>query len=402
MSILAQCGHGRGDKIERALDAGSIQGVIMSPRDEGEERLRGAVQLWEQDYPQATVLFDPQFYAATLSAPRDGHLGEYDYYAGNSGLSRTQFSPSRLRRYVEQCLDYQHNTLGSALSYLVSPTILFDDFRDHWSQVGLNMAMESADHHAALTDPAPLLVSVVVSETALQSLEGLDEFLDALTELEVAGFYLIVRRNSGSPQLAMEAPSFGRLLYMCYVLSDINQYEVVVGYTDWQSFMLGSVGVTHTACGWYQNLRQFSLARFQPSRGGRRPRPRYSSVPLLSSPLLIPELEDIHLAGELSRVLSGTSHDGIIAGGPIAGASNWTDPIACLAHWEALSHLSQRVRTHGSTPSRLQESLNLIRAARNLYSLLENYGINFDPATGPSHLPEWEAGLGEFRAIAGV
>ena len=252
MSILAQCGFGRGDKIERALEAGSIDGVIMSPRDESEERLRGSVQGWEQDYPQAMVLFDPQFYAATLSAPRDGHLGEYDYYAANSGLSRTQFSPSKLRRYVEQCLGYQHCSLGSGLSYLVSPTILFDDFRDHWSQVALSMA------------------------------------------------------------------------------------------------------------------------------------------------------EDIHLADELDRVLSGTSHDGIISSGPAAGASDWTDPIACLAHWESLSQLSQSVSNHGTTSARLEESVTLIGAARNLYSLLGNYGMNFDPATGASHLPEWELAVGEFRSIAGV
>lgn len=188
---------------------------------------------------------------------------------------------------------------------------------------------------------------------------------------------------------------------MCYVLADINEYEVIVGYSDWQSFLLESVGVSHTACGWYQNLRQFSLGRFQPSRGGRRPRPRYPSVPLLSSPLLIPELEDIHLAGELNRVLSGTSHDGIISGGPAAGSPGWTDPLACLAHWQSLSRLSQRVSSHGTTSERLEESVNLIGVARNLYALLGNYGMNFDPATGPSHLPEWELAVGEFRSIVG-
>lgn len=42
MSILAQCGYGRGEKIEKGLNEGLIQGVIMSPRDERRGRLEQA------------------------------------------------------------------------------------------------------------------------------------------------------------------------------------------------------------------------------------------------------------------------------------------------------------------------------------------------------------------------
>lgn len=402
MSVLAQCGYGRANKIERGLDDDVIQGVIMSPRDEGIDRLESAIQRWDEEYPDAIVLFDPQFYVATLNAPRDGYLSEYAYYSNNNGLSRTNFSGSQIRGYVRECLDYQYETFNDNISYLVSPSILFDGFRDYWSQVALNLAVESGDYHEALDNPQPLLVTIIVSETAFQSLEAVEEFLDALTELDVDGFYIIVRRNANSLQNAMESPSFSRLMYFCYVLADINEYTVIVGYSDWHSFLLKSVGVDFTACGWYQNLRQFSLSRFQASRGGRRPSKRYSSAPLLSSLLINPEMQDVYLAGLLTNVLSGAQYDNILENNPATGEQDWSDEIACLAHWFSLSSLTNNIASASNTPERIDTALQTIQNARTLYRRLENQGINFDPFTGPDHIDTWRNAIQEFRGIAEI
>jgi hypothetical protein len=402
MSVIAQCGYGRGNKIEQGLENGFIQGVILSPRDEKRDRLEQAINQWGQDYADAVVLFDPQFYATTLNAPRDGHLNEYDYYSNNNGLGRTQFSSTRIRRYVQECLDYQHITFGPNVTYLISPTILFDSFSDYWSQVALNMAVESSDYHSTLINPRPLLISIVVSESAFQTIEAVEEFLDALTELNAEGFYLIVRRNANSPQNAMEAATFGRFLYFCYVLSEINEYRVIVGYSDWHSLLIEAVGATHTACGWYQNLRQFSLARFLPSSGGRRPRKRYSSAPLLSYPLITPELQDIHLAGLLPRVLSGSQYDSILANNPSAGEANWSDDVSCLSHWFSLNAVSQRISTQPDTPNKIREAEQTMRNALTIYRQLEIVGVSFDPQTGPDHISEWQSAVQEFLGISGI
>jgi hypothetical protein len=399
MSLLAQCGYGRAQKIEHGLDDGVIHGVIMSPRDESRERLERDIPKWTESYPEAIILFDPQFYAATLNEPRDGHLGEYDYYNNNSGLGRTHFSPSRIRRYVKECLNYQFNTFGETLGYLISPSILFDGFRDSWSQIALNMAVESVDYHSSLVDAPPLLVSIVVSENAFQSLDEVEEFLDALTEIDVAGFYLIVRRNAVSQENAMEAPRFGKFMYFCHVLAHINEYRIMVGYSDWHDFLLESVGVDYTACGWHQTLRQFNMKRFQPSSGGRRANRRYSSVPLLSNPLINPELQDINLEGILSHVLSGSNYDSRLIENSMVVDTNWSDEIACLAHWHSLNSLSEQIASQGSLENRIQEALRVIQSAQGLYSRLDQVGISFGPATGPRHLPEWQDGVQEFRNI---
>ncbi len=403
MSVLAQCGYGRGSKIDQGLDDGVIEGVIMSPRDEARDRVEQAIAQWGRDYPDAVVLFDPQFYASTLNAPRDGHLSEYDYYKNNNGLGRTHFSGTRIRRYVRECLDYQHATFGNDVSYLVSPTILFDGFTDYWSQIALNMAVESAEYSSTELDGSqPLLVSIVVSETAFQSMGAMEEFLDALTELDVEGFYLVIRRNANFLQNGMEAALFGRFLYFSYVLAAINEYTVIVGYSDWHSFLVESIGAAHTACGWYHNLRQFSLARFQLSLGGRRPRKRYSSAPLLSCPLITPELQDIYLAGVLPRVLSGSQSDSHLVHGPSGGEAYWTDEVFCLAHWFSLNAVSRRITSQQNVAGRIQKAGQIMHDALTLYRQLGSVGVSFDPQTGPDHIGEWQGALQEFRGIAGM
>jgi len=402
MSLLAQCGYGRGGKIEQGLNDGVIHGVIMSPRDERRERLEQDIGNWGNSHPNALVMFDPQFYAANLNNPRDGHLSEFDYYNNNSGLGRTHYSGTRIQGYVKECLDYQHQTFGSNLAYLISPTILFDAFRDSWSQIALNMAVESADYHSTLNSPQPLLISLVISETAFQTMDAVEEFLDALTEIDIQGFYIILRRNSASVQNAMESAPFGRFMYFCHVLTTINEYDVTVGYSDWHSFLLEAAGVTHTATGWYQNLRQFSLARFQPSSGGHRPRKRYSSAPLLSCPLINPELQDIYMANLFPRVLSGSSHDAILQNGPASGEANWSDEISCLAHWYSLNALSQRFSALPTQSGRIQEAERLMKNALTLYTQLSSQNVSFDPSTGPDHIREWQDSLQEFRGLVGL
>src|SRR5688572_17538632 len=175
--LLAQAGYGRGQKVHRALDENLIGGVILSPKDERRERLEDCVTELRNSHADTWIMVDPQFYAATVSVPRDGRLPEYDYYANHAPLSRTQFSPRQISGYVGACLDYQHNTLAG-LSYLVSPSVLFEDFRDSWSQIALNMAEAAVDHHAGLADPKPLLVTIVTSELALRNATGMNEFLD--------------------------------------------------------------------------------------------------------------------------------------------------------------------------------------------------------------------------------
>ena len=57
------------------------------------------------------------------------------------------------------------------------------------------------------------------------------------------------------------------LTYLTYVLSKVNDFEVVHGYADTHAPILSMAGAMHTGTGWFSNLRQFSFKPFQDSAG---------------------------------------------------------------------------------------------------------------------------------------
>ncbi len=298
-------------------------------------------------------------------------------------------------------MNYQNDLPG--LSYILSPSVLFEDFRDSWSQIALNMAEASIYHHASLVAAPPMLITVVTSENALRNATGLGEFLDALSGLEVDGFYLLVNRSSSGFQAAMDTRAMENLMYFVHVLANLNDYRVVVGYSDWLGFLLHTIGASATATGWHQSLRQFSMTRFEPAAGGgRRPRKRYSSAPLLSNPLIVPELDDIYRAGVLANLLSGSTYDEILRTGPAAGEARWTDDIGCLTHWAAVGRAISRIESQRRPAAKLNAALDLIDGALTLYDRLLTRGVNFETQTGPGHLASWRESVLAFRHTAGV
>jgi hypothetical protein len=407
MSLLAQCGFGRGQKIETGFNSNIIQGVIMSPRDETRIRLENDIRTWSENeqFSEKIVLFDPQFYVSNVPIPdlRDGHLPEYEYYNQNSGLGRANFSRRNIIEFTQQCIHYQHNTLANGLSYIIAPSIAIDDFRDCWSQIALDFYVEAIDIYRQLENPQPLLLLVIVSENAFQSLELTEEYLNELTRLNVEGFYIILRCNSGVLQKDVNPTIFSNFMYFCYVLSTINEYCVIVGYSDWQSFLLESVGVTFTACGWFQNLKQFSFSRFAPSTGGQRPRKRYSSLPLFSNLLIHPDMENVFLAGRLGEILSGSHWDQFLTNNqsPAANETQWSDDCSCFAHWFSLSRLSEMLQNYSDVRGKILYSRRLINQADLLYRSLAQSGIEFD-LSASDRLASWRESIRLFCSVIGI
>jgi hypothetical protein len=187
-----------------------------------------------------------------------------------------------------------------------------------------------------------------------------------------------------------------------YVLASLNEYAVVVGYSDWMGFLLQAIGATACASGWHNSLKQFTLGRFLPQTGGRRPRKRCSSLPLISNPLIVPELEDVYRVGLLPSVLSGSRFDNLLSDGPAQGETDWNDTVSCLAHWDSLSRLCASVESLRTVAARLDAAIARIRAARALYRRLEAADVHFEPQTGPDHLESWLEAIRAFRQEAGV
>jgi len=396
MSVYAQHGYGKGTKLEAAFREGVINGVILSPRDETSANMATLVANVRRDYPQAAVLFDPQVYAGAVSAARDGHLGEYPYY--RPGLTRRDLSrPGDLRRIPETTLEYQR-TLGT--TRLLAPTVCFDDFRDPWSQIAVSLASEALEVVQQWPDAPRMLLTLVIAESAFASREGMDEFLDLITGLDAVGFYLVIKRESASYQATFEAERLKHLLYFVYSLSSINGFEMICGFSDLVGVLLHAAGATHTATGWFSGLRQFTLARFQPSSGGRRPRPRYTSAPLLNS-ILVSELDALAALGAHTVVLSGTPEDRSFSSTATPGSLPWPPDTAILHHWRVLSSLVDRIGD-GDISERLATCSRLITNAAGSYAALQRRGASFNWSSNATHLADWADAIAGFRTLAGI
>jgi hypothetical protein len=394
--ILGQVGWGRGDYVEKGIDDGSLNGAVLGPRDADPSALATCAQSLQQRLKgRGRVFVDPQFYATTVTNARDGSLPDYPYYT--PALTRASFGPAQVGRYVKGVLDAQEQL---EVDRWVSPTVLFYGFRDPWSQIALTMAQAAIGEAASRSrsTPKPLLLSFVIDELALRDRSALDEYLNTISTLDAHGFYIVIRRNDPNYPAAYEEDALVNLMYLTYVLSEVNDFEVVHGYTDLVGSLLLAAGADSVCTGWYSNLKQFSMSRFMQSKGGRQPRDRYTSQPLLSSLFVSPELEQVDAAGKLDQVLSSTGYDTVFKSGPLG--AHWPRRTACLHHWKVLSSLNAIISRDRGVVKRISTVEGLVRASQAIYAELISDGVTFEPFTGPRDGAMWLRALARFRAEA--
>ena len=124
-------------------------------------------------------------------------------------------------------------------------------YRVHGATVATRLTRETITQY---NDNRPLLISLVVGESALRQSNHIDRWIDGLAELDVAGFYLVVDRDSADYQQHFEATALASLLSTCDSLAELRDWRVVVGYADMVTLLLHAVGVTATGAGWNSNF----------------------------------------------------------------------------------------------------------------------------------------------------
>jgi len=395
MALYAQHGHGKSDKITSALASGDLQGVIFGPRSETPDNLRTCIEELRVEY-DLDILIDPQFYITTLKPPHEGHLDEYPFY--KSGLTAADFVGSkRLGSYVRKTLAYQADL---NLTRLISPSVLFDSFEDRWFQIALSLADASIEYVQTKNGTAPLLLTFAFPEQALSSRRELDMFLDQLTAWEMKGVYLLIARDESSYSQRFEPQRLANLMYLVYVLSQINDFEVIAGYSDFPGLLLRAAGASAFATGWHHSQRQFlrrSFIRQKP--GGQPPRLRYSSAPLLNS-ILLNELEQTFDAGCLEMVLSEVPLDSTITTAASPEASDWNRRTSELQHWQTLHKLDAELS--GDPVKDLAQLEGALETATAIYGLIQADGVLFERNTQDQHLEDWKQAIQLFRKLVSL
>ncbi|CAA6603176.1 conserved hypothetical protein [Rhodospirillaceae bacterium LM-1] len=394
MALLAQHGYGKSTKIDTALAEGFIDGAIFSPRDETPINLANYIESVVNGYPGKIFFVDPQFYASTIQEPKLGKLSDYEYFRPELTY-RNFVAPASITRFVSDVLEYQR---GLSVTHICSPVVAFDSFIDRWASVALTMAQASIQNHLQSGDSRPLLISFVISEQAFRNASELDDFLNIITDLDCDGFYIIMKREDGEFNQTIHQDALTGLLYLNHILTNLNDYTVFHGYSDFISIPLHATGATGTACGWQFSLRRFTLRRFQPSGGGRQPRPRYSSLNLFNSILINPELDQIAAQRLLRSVLTGTNYDAVLGARLPPSSAPWSNETSSLHHWQTLKIGIDRIIALRSGAQRLDEFSRLLSTASAMYQNISHQRIILQSST--THISQWITGFGDFRVKA--
>ena len=400
MPLLAQHGHAKGNKIDIGIRQGLIDGVILSPRDERADQICDVVQRWldQSTEGRLQIVMDSQLYASVIGSTRLGKLEDYPFYPGQLGR-RSFASISRLQDIVHSAIDYQ---CGLPLTSILSPAVPIDAVNSVWSGVYLTLLDESCTYYSSKGDSRPLYGSLLIEEGALVGARAdLDALLDDLTSYEVDGYYIVIVRNAVAYPSIMSEDCMNSAMYLAYVLAEVNGYDVIWGFSDLDGIPLVASSVGTIATGWYANLRQFSYARWLPSGGGRQPRPRYTSVQLISSLIKDIELQSIYDLGQILSVIRNDQYDSAFSSADPAVVS-WRLEAGCLQHWRAVGRLAQDVSTGAGVSRDLDVLEDAIADAISYALLLDTHGAAFSHPFPWSRLESWSAALGRFRSEVGI
>lgn len=218
MSLYLQHGHGKSTRIADAHNDGSATGVIFSPRNEKIDNLNNYISEL-RTLGSLDVMLDPQFHISTVSPPKDRYLPEdYGYY--QAGRTTRDFTGAQMiQTYARETLEFQD---AMDVDRFVSPTVIVSTFSDRWSQIALQLADASCDHHGGMASPKPLLLSFVISEAAFDSRVEVDQFLDELTTWDATGFYICIVRDEATYNQKFDPDRFAHLMYATYVLGELT------------------------------------------------------------------------------------------------------------------------------------------------------------------------------------
>ena len=397
MSILSQHGHQTENITDDGLSMGCVNGVILSPYKLNPDEMTIYARDLRSSHQKAVLLFDPHFYLSTINNPNAGKLAEYSYF--QSGLDMTSFSPNSIQRYVKEAVRFQN---AIDVSSIVSPTIMIGDFNEYQALSSMQLAQATIEYVKKNRIEKPLLISLTFEESSLKNLEAFKKFLDSITLMDVDGFYVNVKLSDASNYPVCDPDSLGNLMYLTYVLSTVNEFKVIFGYTDFITILLHACGATASGTGWSTGLRHLPWSKFDGTGGkGGRTLARYSSSKLLNSMTVVPDLQAIAGVDLLSDVLSGSTFDGALS--PSPSPDLWPRTTSCLHHWEILGTLVESVTQDIEIEKKLAILRRLITEGLAIYSKLQEAGISWkQPSSDNRNLLCWKDAIGVFSKRLGI
>ena len=124
------------------------------------------------------------FTSETLPGRRNSRFSNYPHSCRN--VTPADFNAAEIQRLVSATLEWQYEL---NVTSVLSPTVVIDELAGQWALTSSMLAQETVTRH---NQEKPLLISVVIEETALRQRRLVNHWIDELTALDVDGFYLVV------------------------------------------------------------------------------------------------------------------------------------------------------------------------------------------------------------------
>lgn len=395
MKMLAQHGALCGERIDEGLKRKIIDGVIYSPRDISEANLKTALEKTVKINPRADRLVDPQLYACFLASRGDSRLGKLteDYQQYFRVRSRSQLEREQaVNGDLARCLKFQVEIDTTAA---IAPNIVIPrSFNSIEAVISKSFIRNARAQYSKLKSKKPLFATLAISRNALTDKQELQEFLNELTMMEDPpdGFYLIVGASGPDSRAEIfDADTIAAWMLINQSLS-VNGYKVINGFSDIMTPFLGAAGAMAGATGWFSNLRTFSMARFEPSGGGRLPVQRYLSIGLMNR-ITFTELDA--LRDQLPEILNKLPMDAIY------DQANGSEPQRnqeVLQSWESIRALSAKLCS-GNLATDVRSCLAAVNKARDLYVKVP---IALDVKSNEDHIEALDEGLKLFADLAEI
>lgn len=393
MAILAQLGFAKKGKVEKGTEQNLIHGVVLRPQNDKPESLIRYAERLRRKCDDIEIYFDSEF--SIFSIQGDVNLGktsEYSFYP-NATNPGSNYLLQELEGYIKGSVEFQKK-LGVKSILGICPII--QDYKDRSMGTLSNiielslgaLANEEAYHSGNF------MISLCVQETAFQDIDSVNHMLDELTAWDVEGFYVVIDRNASAVfEPNIDEQRLANIMYFLYSLSVVNSYKVIVGYVNLLSVPYSAICNAEFAVGWFGKTRMFTQSGFINSKGGKRPKLRYLSEPLLSSVLVEPEIVTMKQNLDDSMFLSGSPFDNELK------PESWSQEKECLEDWYALSSLTQHLQSEVNIFKRIDILQYKVNKARHILQEIEKVIPALDKKSNPVYLDTWEKALERFKEI---
>lgn len=351
MEFGLQFGWGMMEHCRSLLRAWGGGCVVLSPRDLRPEQLQSlAADI--RGIPGGRVLLDPQFYV-----PRSDHerLTSHDYWP-SAFQTNTFFSGPGM---AEMIRDIVVLTGQLGCEAFIVPGPLATQVDEAW----LAITRELAGVAAAAGSGLSVYITVALGWEPMRSLDDIQEVLEELRALDLAGVYLLAEHPNGD-YLVHDPVWLSNLMELVAGLR-LQGKRVLIGYSSHQQLCLAAAGANMIASGTYMNVRAFSPERFVAAQDEEiRRKTIWYYAPTTLSEFKIPSLDMAHRAGILANLQPPSTFGMPYCAGLFHGLQptsvGFTEPDAFRHYLECLRNqtMSAREATFDATIALHQRMLD--------------------------------------------